>query len=250
MIDAKELGIRHVGIIMDGNGRWAKKRLFPRKMGHQAGGKTFRQISDHGRDIGLESLTVYAFSTENWSRPQDEVDAIMNLMREYIHEVMNDQERYLSKEVRILFIGDRSRLATDIQKDMAEIEKSTENMSKMTLNIAVNYGGRLDILQAMEQIFSKIQSGVLQKEDLSEQTISNHLYTAGQPDPDIILRTGGDYRLSNFMLWQAAYAEYMSTPTLWPDFKPKEMDQMLLEFGKRERRFGGIGKESDKGDNI
>lgn len=250
MIDAKELGIRHVSIIMDGNGRWAKKRLMPRKVGHQAGGKTFREISDHGREIGLEVLTVYAFSTENWNRPQDEVDAIMNLMRDYIHEVMNEQERYLAKQVRIRFIGDRSRLDRDIREDMGEIEKSTEHLTKMALNIAVNYGGRLDILQSVQQIFAKIEAGDLSVEALSEELIADHLYTAGQPDPDLILRTGGEYRLSNFLLWQAAYAEYMATPTLWPDFKPKEMDQMLLNFAKRERRFGGVERKTSQGEQV
>lgn len=236
----KKCPVRHIGIIMDGNGRWAKRRLMPRTVGHKSGAKTFRDIAEHCRIIGLDYLTVYAFSTENWKRPKSEVDAIMSLLKEYLNEVFADREKYIKKNMRVKFIGDISELDKDIIDGINDIEKTTKDMTGLTLNIAVNYGGRNDIANAMIKISEKVKKGWLQPQDITESLISQNLYTADQPDPDIIIRTGGEKRLSNFLTWQAAYSEYMYTDTLWPDFKSGELDSIIHEFCKRERRFGGV----------
>ena len=232
--------VEHIGIIMDGNGRWAKKRLMPRTVGHKVGAQTFRDIAEHCRLIGLRHLTVYAFSTENWKRPKNEIDAIMGLLREYLNEVFSDREKYIKKNMRVRFIGDISALEKDIVEGIKEIEQTTADMTGLNLNVAVNYGGRSDVVHAVQKIAKQIKNGLLMPSDITEKTISDSLYTYGQPDPDIIIRTGGENRLSNFLIWQSAYSEYMSTDTLWPDFKPKELDAMLKSYSARERRFGGV----------
>ena len=239
-MESKKLSVKHIGIIMDGNGRWAKKRLMPRTIGHKAGAQTFRNIAEHCRLIGLEYLTVYAFSTENWKRPKNEIDAIMSLLKEYLDEVFSDRDKYIGKNMRVKFIGDVRALDREIVDGIEDIENTTKNMTGLTLNIAVNYGGRNDIVHAVKKIAEEVGRGKIGLDDISEDLLSDNLYTSGQPDPDIIIRTGGEKRLSNFLTWQSAYSEYMYTNTLWPDFKPSELDAILDDFCKRDRRFGGI----------
>jgi undecaprenyl diphosphate synthase len=212
---------------MDGNGRWAKKRGLPRKIGHKYGAKAFEETVKNCHSLGIKTVTVYAFSTENWSRPQEEVDAILNLMRSYIDEA----KKY--DGVRVIFIGDKSPLPDDIKHLMINLENSTENFSNI-LNIAFNYGGRAEIVHACNDL---IRSG---KQSISEDDISNHLYTKISPDPDLIIRTANEFRLSNFLLWQCAYSELYVTKTLWPDFDMKELMKAIKSFYARNRKFGGI----------
>lgn len=228
---------RHIGIIMDGNGRWAKKRNLPRQAGHAYGAKVFRTIVKHCEKRGIGYLTVYAFSTENWARPQEEVDAIMNLLRDYLKESLRD---FKKENIRTRFICDRGPLAPDIQELMEEAEASTAHKDGMTLNIAVNYGGRHELVHAMRRMASEAAQGRLNPDEITEDRVSDYLYTAGQPDPDLILRPSGEYRLSNFMIWQSAYAEYVFQDVLWPDYTTEALDAALKEYAKRNRRFGGI----------
>ncbi len=228
----------HVAVIMDGNGRWAKKRGLPRPAGHVTGARVFRTITKHCEKRGIRYLTVYAFSTENWKRPQAEVDAIMNLLREYLRESLAD---YKKENIRTCFIGDLEPLAPDIRALIDEAEESTRHKTGMQLNIALNYGGRRELVQAMQRMAAEVRDGRLCPEDIDEETVSRHLYTAGQPDPDLILRPSGEHRLSNYLIWQAAYAEYVfMDDILWPDFTPRDMDAALLEYARRSRRFGGV----------
>lgn len=227
----------HIGIIMDGNGRWAKKRGLPRQAGHVSGAKVFRTITKHCEKRGIRYLTVYAFSTENWKRPQAEVDGIMNLLREYLKESLSD---FKKENIRTRFIGDISALAPDIQELIVEAQNETAHKTGMTLNIAVNYGGRAEIVHAVQRLARDVQKGVLRVEDIDENQIGDRLYTAGQPDPDLILRPSGENRLSNFLVWQAAYAEYVMNDVLWPDFTTDDLDAALREFARRNRRFGGV----------
>lgn len=223
---------QHIAIIMDGNGRWAKKRSLPRTAGHVAGAKKFKEIAKYCNKIGIKYLTVYAFSTENWKRPKEEVDNIMHLFKEYLEDAVN----FKDENIRVKFIGDRNVLTPEIQKLMQENEDLSADATGLTLNIAINYGGRDEIVHAVSNI---IKSGI-SADDITEQTISDNLYTAGQPDPDFIIRPSGEYRLSNYLIWQSAYAEYWFSDILWPDFKTKDLDKAIEEFNKRNRRFGGI----------
>ena len=223
---------RHIAIIMDGNGRWAKKRSMPRSAGHVAGAKTFKDIARYCNKIGLEYLTVYAFSTENWKRPKDEVDSIMNLLREYL----KDAENFKSDNIKVKFIGNLEPLADDIKELIKKDEDGSKDATGLKLNIAINYGGRDEITNAVKKI---IDSGV-KTGDITEQTISDNLYTAGMPDPDFIIRPSGEYRLSNYLIWQSAYAEYWFSDVLWPDFKPKHLEKAIDEYNHRNRRFGGV----------
>lgn len=224
----------HIGIIMDGNGRWAKKRGMPRSAGHRKGAAVFKTISRYCRDRGIKYLTVYAFSTENWKRSKQEVDGIMDLLREYLKDVKN----YTEDNIRVCFIGDRTELDSDIIKLMEETEKTSENYSAMTLNIAINYGGLPEIANAAKICAQKVKSGELSVEDITCEELQKHLYTAPQPDPDLIIRTGGEYRLSNFLTWQSAYSELYFCDVLWPDFNAKHIEAALSEFAGRNRRFG------------
>lgn len=229
---------RHIGIIMDGNGRWAKKRGLPRQAGHAAGARVFRTITKECEKRGVECLTVYAFSTENWKRPKEEVDAIMNLLRDYLKESLKD---FKKENIRTRFIGDFAPLAQDIRDLMAEAEESTAHKTGMTLNIAINYGGRLELVQAARQLAQDVQEGRLSPDKIDEAAINERLYTAGQPDPDLILRPSGEYRLSNFLIWQSAYAEYVfMDDILWPDFSAADLDRAIAEYSRRHRRFGGV----------
>jgi len=230
----KEFLPAHIGIIMDGNGRWAKKRGMPRSVGHQKGAAVFKTISRYCRDRGIKYLTVYAFSTENWKRSAEEVSGIMNLFREYLKDVKN----YTKENIRVCFIGDRSVLDEDIIKLMEETEETSKDYDSMTLNIAINYGGIPEITNAVRICAEKVKNGELSPEDITEKTIEAQLYTNGQPAPDLIIRTGGEYRLSNFLTWQSAYSELYFCDVLWPDFDKKHIDEALTEFSKRNRRFG------------
>lgn len=231
---------RHIGVIMDGNGRWATKRGLDRPEGHKAGAETFRRITDYAVELGIEAMTFYAFSTENWKRPQTEVNAIMGLFREFLEEAQEREEENESKGYRMKFLGDMSALPEDIAALFEQLERSSYGKKRMTVNLAVNYGGRAEITSAAKALASKAAKGELDPENITEDDISALLYTAGQPDPDLIIRPGGESRLSNFLIWQAAYSEFWFTDILWPDFTPDDLDTAILDFCKRNRRFGGV----------
>ncbi|MCQ2454899.1 MAG: isoprenyl transferase [Clostridia bacterium] len=222
----------HIAIIMDGNGRWAKKRSLPRTAGHIAGSKTFKEIARYANKIGLHYLTVYAFSTENWKRPKDEVESIMNILRDYLRDTKN----FKDENIKLRFIGDTDVLAEDIKQMIAEAEDDSKNATGLQLFIALNYGGRDEIVNAVKKI---VDSGI-SSSDITEDTINDNLYTKGIPNPDLIIRPSGEYRLSNYLIWQSAYAEYWFSDILWPDFKPKDLDLAIEDFNKRNRRYGGI----------
>ncbi len=233
----KEAYPKHIGFIMDGNGRWANKRGLPRKAGHAAGAKVFRKIVRACEKRGIQSATFYAFSTENWKRPKEEVDAIMDLLRDYLRESLSD---FKNENIRTLFIGDRTPLAKDILELIEEAERGTADKTGLTVNIALNYGGRHELVLAFKDLADRLNDGTLRKEDISEQLISQTLQTNGQPDPDLIIRPSGEYRTSNFLLWQSAYAEYVFMDILWPDFDESHLDDAILQFAGRNRRFGGV----------
>ena len=232
-IDPKRLPV-HIAIIMDGNGRWAKKRGLPRSAGHSAGASTFKSIARYCNQIGIRYLTVYAFSTENWKRSQDEVEGIMNLLREYLIDSAN----FKGENIRLKFIGDLNRLAPDILELIEKAEKDSEDATGLQVNIALNYGGRDEIVHAVRDIAKNVLQGSLNAEDITEQTVSDNLYTADMPDPDLVIRPSGEYRLSNYLIWQTAYAEFWFTDVLWPDFSKKDLDEAIISFSKRDRRFG------------
>ncbi len=229
----------HIGIIMDGNGRWAKARGLPRTAGHVKGAKVFETIGRYGTDLGLAAMTFYAFSTENWSRPPEEVDKIMSLLDQYLHRAFD----YRKENNKLLFLGERDIFPKSMQNLMHKIENDTKDRTGTILNIAVNYGGRADIVHAARALAEKAAAGVLQPERINEAQFSDHLFTAGQRDPDIILRPSGEKRISNFMLWQSAYSEFIYQDVLWPDYKKKDLDAALLEYAGRTRRFGGVVEE-------
>lgn len=229
---------KHIGIIMDGNGRWAKKRGLPRTFGHREGAKVFRKIVEYCGDIGLEYLTVYAFSTENWSRPKDEVDSIMKLLEQYIDDAFQHQDE--NQKFRTKFIGDISALSPVLQEKIRRIEEVVSNKNGLMVNIALNYGGRDEIVRAVKQVAQQVQTGALPLEKVDQEAFSQYLYTAGQPDPDLIIRPSGEERLSNFLIWQAAYSEFVFMDILWPDFTPRDLERAIVEYQQRERRFGGV----------
>ena len=226
----------HVGVIMDGNGRWAKKRGLPRKFGHREGAKNFRSITKHAKAVGIDYLTYYAFSTENWKRPQDEVEAIMDLFDKYLDEV-ND---FIEENIRIRFIGDRSVLRPSLQAKMANVEETSKDFDAMTLVLAINYRGRAEICHSVRNLAQMVRGGEIDPEDITEELIEQNLYTQEIPPLDLVIRPSGEQRLSNFMIWQAAYAEFYYSNVLWPDFKNGDFDRAILDFCERNRRFGGI----------
>ncbi len=228
----------HIGIIMDGNGRWAKKRALPRKYGHREGAKAFRKIVEYCDKIGLHYLTVYAFSTENWKRPKDEVDSIMQLLEQYIDEAFDHKNE--SDGVRTKFIGDMSALSPVLQEKIKRIEALGEEKSGLLVNVALNYGGRHELVHSMRALAEMVREQKIAPEEIDEAMVSDHLYTAGQPDPDLIIRPSGEERLSNFLIWQAAYSEFVFMDVLWPDFKPEHLEEAIRIFNQRHRRFGGI----------
>ena len=226
---------RHIAIIMDGNGRWAKKRGLPRTAGHAAGAETFRRIANYCRTLGVEYLTVYAFSTENWKRSADEISGIMRLLRRYLEEALADMEK---NRVRFKFFGDLSKLSPELQT----LCRNAENRSvdyDVQVNFCLNYGGRDEIVHAVRGFMADVAAGKAGEEDLSEQVLSNYLYSAGVPDPELIIRPSGEQRISNFLLWQSAYSEFVFLDVLWPDFAPEDLDRAIEEYHRRNRRFGG-----------
>ncbi len=228
---------QHIGIIMDGNGRWAKKRALPRSMGHSAGAQTFRKIARYCSDIGIRHLTVYAFSTENWRRPQEEVDALMKLFEEYLNEALRD---FKDDTIVVKFLGDRTAFSPKLQALINENEEESKNRDGMVLNIAMNYGGRDELVTATKNIAQLVKDGKLSVEDINAELISDSIYTKGQPDPDLIIRPSGEFRISNFLLWQSAYAEYYISDKLWPDFTTDDLDKAIAEYSTRNRRYGGV----------
>lgn len=230
---------RHIAVIMDGNGRWAKKRGLPRKAGHKVGAETFRTIATYCKDIGVQYFTVYAFSTENWKRPQDEVDALMNLFRTYLREAV---ETMVARGVAVRVLGDLSVLPEDIRRQIDEVHALADTLGEnaATASLCINYGGRDEIKNAVRALAKQVQDGTLKPEDITEDSISQNLYTAHMPDPDLIIRPSGEIRTSNFLLWQSAYSEYYFTDVLWPDFSTQDMDAAIADFNRRSRRFGGV----------
>lgn len=221
----------HIAIIMDGNGRWAKKRGLPRTAGHSAGAKTFQNIARYCNKIGIKYLTVYAFSTENWKRPKDEVDAIMKLLHDYLVDSVN----FKDENIKVKFLGDLTRLSDELNVLIADAENNSKDATGLNLNIALNYGGRDEIVNAVKKLAAKGADLTA----LTEQELSDNLYTSGMPDPDLIIRPSGEYRLSNYLIWQSAYAEYWFTDTLWPDFSEKDINEAVISFASRDRRYGG-----------
>lgn len=231
---------RHIAIIMDGNGRWAQKRFMPRAVGHQAGVKSVRKVVEYCVDHKVEVLTLFAFSSENWRRPETEVSLLMALFMATLQREINKLDR---KNIRLRFIGDRTAFSDKLQQKMAEGEAQTQNNSSLTLVVAANYGGHWDMCQAFQKVADKIASGELQNQTISEQLINQHLSTADLPDPDLFIRTGGEQRVSNFMLWQLAYTELYFTPTLWPDFDQNSLEDAIKSFKSRQRRFGHTSEQ-------
>lgn len=231
-----ELAIpNHVAIIMDGNGRWAKKRFLPRAAGHRQGAEAVRKTVRGAVDLGIRYLTLYAFSSENWNRSPEEVDDLMGLLRLYIRQEITELDK---SGVRLRFIGDLSRLATDINALINEAEAKTLENTTLTLTIAVSYGGQAEIVAAMKDVARRVAKGALQPEQITDEVIAGALYTRDLPDPDLVIRTSGEQRLSNFLLWQTAYSELVFTDTLWPEFNFESLKAAVLEYGARERRFG------------
>ncbi|MCI5484754.1 MAG: polyprenyl diphosphate synthase [Clostridiales bacterium] len=220
---------------MDGNGRWAKKRGLPRTAGHAAGAETFRRIANYCRTLGVEYLTVYAFSTENWKRSADEISGIMRLLRRYLEEALADMEK---NRVRFKFFGDLSKLSPELQALCRNAENRSADYD-VQVNFCLNYGGRDEIVHAVRGFMADVAAGKAGEEDLSEQVLSNYLYSAGVPDPELIIRPSGEQRISNFLLWQSAYSEFVFLDVLWPDFAPEDLDRAIEEYHRRNRRFGG-----------
>ena len=231
---------KHVGVIMDGNGRWAKQRGLERSKGHVEGAKTFRRIGEYAGDLVIKHISFYAFSTENWSRPQAEVDAIMQLFYEYLKEARERLQENIEKGIRLRFLGDRTAISPELAAMMDYMENATKDMTKVNLNIAVNYGGQQEILGAVKQLAEEVKNGVLAPEDITLADIQSRLYTQEQPPVDLLIRPSGEQRLSNFLLWQSAYAEFWYSDVLWPDFTEADFDEALKAYEKRNRRFGRV----------
>lgn len=226
---------RHIAIILDGNGRWAKKRGLPRTAGHAVGSENFRKIATYCKNIGVEYLTVYAFSTENWKRPPEEVKTIMKLLGKYLHEAVDTMER---DKIRMKIFGDVSALSPELQALVTKTDEISRHYEGFQANICLNYGGRDEILSAARRYAEDYAAG--RAPELTEESFGGYLYSAGIPDPDLLIRPGGELRISNFLLWQCAYAEFYFTDVLWPDFTPAELDKAIAEFNRRDRRFGGV----------
>ncbi len=232
----REMMPRHIAIIMDGNGRWAKKRGMPRTYGHLQGAKAFKKILEYAKAIGVEYISFYAFSTENWKRPDDAVPAIMNLMRSYLKDVYN----YRDENIRFILLGDRADFEEDLRKQFTDLENDTKDRFEMTVGMAANYGSRHEIASAAAALAEAVQAGSLTPHDITEEMLTQQLYTKEMPDVDLLIRPGGEMRISNFLLWQSAYAELYFCDTLWPDFDHKELDKAIAEYARRTRRFGGL----------
>lgn len=227
---------RHIAIILDGNGRWAKRRGLPRTAGHMAGAETFRRIATYCKNIGVEYLTVYAFSTENWKRPEEEVGTIMKLLGRYLDEAIRTMEK---DHIRMKVFGELARLSPKLREMVDRTDEISQHYQGFQANICLNYGGRDEIIHAARRYVRDYAEGRVQGE-LSEEQFGNYLYSAGIPDPDLLIRPGGEMRISNFLLWQCAYTEFYFTDVLWPDFTPEELDKAIAEFNRRDRRYGGV----------
>ena len=227
---------RHIAIILDGNGRWAKKRGLPRTAGHAVGSETFRKIALYCRDIGVDYLTVYAFSTENWKRPEEEVKTIMRLLNKYLHEAIDTMER---DHIKMRVFGDVAGLPEELQRLVAETNEISKRYEGFQANICLNYGGRAEIVQAAERYAADRLEGKTAG-PLTEESFSGYLYSSGVPDPDLLIRPGGEQRISNFLLWQCAYSEFYFTDVLWPDFSTEELDKAIEVYRRRDRRYGGV----------
>lgn len=228
---------QHIAIIMDGNGRWAKKRGMPRNMGHSQGSKAVRRICEEAWKLGVKYLTVYAFSTENWSRPQEEIDALMKILRNYLKDAIKQCKE---NNMRVRILGDVTALPEDIQTAIAQLEENSAVNTGLQFQIALNYGGRDEVLRAVKKAAERLALEERSVETMTTEDISGALDTAGIPDPDLIIRTSGEQRLSNFLMWQSAYSEFYFTDTLWPDFDRKALEEAILYYGSRSRRFGGL----------
>lgn len=228
---------RHIAIIMDGNGRWAKQRKLPRTMGHKAGVETIRRVIKETHILGIKYLTLYAFSTENWKRPKDEVSALMKLLVEYLRSELQELNK---NGVVIKILGDINMLPKDAQSEVKEAIEITKNNTGVVLNIAFNYGGRDEIIRAVKLVSNDVKSGKLSIEDIDEKTLEKYLYTNGTPDPDLIIRPSGEQRISNFLLWQCAYSEFWYSNVCWPDFKEEHLHEAIYDYQHRDRRYGGV----------
>ena len=238
IIDGEKLNVpEHIAVIMDGNGRWAKKRFMPRNFGHKAGADALEQALEDADDLGIKYLTVYAFSTENWKRSVEEVTGIMNLFRRYLE---NSIAKSNKNNVRVRVIGERSKLAPDIIKAITNLEEATKGNTGLQFNVAINYGGRDEITRAMREIAEEVKEGKISPEDITEELISSRLDTREIPDPDLLIRTSGEERISNFLPWQLCYSEFYFTDTLWPDFNKKTFIEAIRHYTKRDRRYGGV----------
>ena len=230
---------RHIAIIMDGNGRWAKQRGLPRTAGHKVGAEVFRKIAKYCKKLGVEYLTVYAFSTENWKRPADEVETIMGLLKQYMLEAIETMEE---EKIRLKFFGDLTALSPELQALVEKTNAMSKQIDGVQANICLNYGGRDEILRAARAFARECAAGEKQPEELTEAMFGDYLFSAGVPDPELIIRPSGEVRLSNFLLWQCAYAEFYFCDTLWPDFSEATLDAAIIDYQKRDRRFGGVKK--------
>ena len=230
----------HVAIILDGNGRWAKEKGMPRNYGHMQGAKAVEDILEVARDMGIKYLTVYAFSTENWNRPESEVTALMKILRNYLKTSI---KKSMKNNVRCRVIGDKSALSPDIQDAIAELEEATAGNTGLTFSIAINYGGRDEIVRAVRQVADKVKNGEMSPEDITEEVLNSHLDTNYLPDPDLLIRTCNEQRISNFLLWQCAYTEFYFTPIAWPDFDKTQLEKAVEAYAGRNRKFGGLKTE-------
>lgn len=235
---------RHIAIIMDGNGRWAAEREKPRSYGHQAGVDTVRRITSEATRLGIKFLTLYTFSTENWNRPADEVSALMGLVLSSLED-----EIFMKNNVRFRVVGDRARLPQNVQEKLRETEEHTINNSAMTMVVALSYSSRWELTNAMKEVASEVKEGKLNIEDITEATMESHLVTSFMPDPELLIRTGGEVRVSNYMLWQIAYSELYFCDTYWPDFDEEDLHNAILSYQKRQRRFGKTEEQVESNDN-
>ena len=233
---------QHVAIILDGNGRWAKKRGMPRNYGHAQGAKNVEKICEEAWRIGIKYLTVYAFSTENWNRPQNEVDALMKLLRNYMKTCLKTAAQ---NDMKVRVIGDITRLDEDIQKRILELEEATKDNGGLNFQIAINYGSRDEMIRAMKKLSDDCMKGSVKAEDITEELFSDYLDTKGIPDPDLLIRTSGELRRSKFLLWQLAYAEFYFTDVPWPDFTKEELEKAVVQYNSRDRRYGGVKEETN-----
>lgn len=228
---------KHIGVIMDGNGRWAEARHLPRKAGHKAGAETLEKISRYCGKLGVKALTAYAFSTENWNRPKEEVDNLMELLYNYLLQV---EEKFKNENIRLCIIGDRTPFSDKMKEAMAHAEDYTKDRDGIVLNMALNYGGRAEITNAARLVAEDVKNGKINPEDIDENYLGKYMYTADVPEVDLIIRPSGEERLSNFLLWQAAYAEFWYSEINWPDFSEKDMERAIIDYQKRNRRFGKV----------